>query len=93
MVSPDIRIGRGNIICAGCVLSINVKMNDFNVIDWNCTVGHDGDFKRLYYLISCNKFIWICSIRRMFLNLALVQKLFRESEYAKEQFWGQEVLS
>lgn len=44
VIYPDsVHIGQGNIICAGTILSVNVKIEDFCLIDWNCTVGHEAE--------------------------------------------------
>jgi sugar O-acyltransferase (sialic acid O-acetyltransferase NeuD family) len=34
-------IGKGNIICAGCNFTVNITINDFNVINLSTTIGHD----------------------------------------------------
>lgn len=34
-------IGKGNIICAGNILTVNIQIGDFNIINLDCTVGHD----------------------------------------------------
>lgn len=36
-----VRLGRGNIICAGSILTTNIQIGDFNVINLSCTIGHD----------------------------------------------------
>lgn len=41
IISKDLKMGKGNIICAGCVLTINISFQDFNIINPACTVGHD----------------------------------------------------
>ena len=41
IISPDCTIGEGNVICASTVVSVNVSLGDFDIIDWSCTVGHD----------------------------------------------------
>lgn len=38
----DEKLGKGNIICLGCVLSSNVQLGDFNVLNGYITVGHDA---------------------------------------------------
>lgn len=43
VISDTATIGRGNIICAGSVISTNVTIGDFCTFDWNCTIGHDAD--------------------------------------------------
>ncbi|MDN4753737.1 acetyltransferase [Porphyromonadaceae bacterium W3.11] len=34
-------IGKGCIICAGTILTVNIKINDFVILNLSCTVGHD----------------------------------------------------
>ena len=45
VVAQSARIGQGNIICAGTVLSVNALVEDFVLVDWNCTVGHETVIK------------------------------------------------
>lgn len=39
--SPHVRIGRGNVITAGVVISCDITIADFNLFNWNATIGHD----------------------------------------------------
>lgn len=39
--SNYITFGKGNIICAGNILTTNISMGDFNLINLSCTLGHD----------------------------------------------------
>lgn len=49
LIAPDVRvvdpesffIGRGNIITWGCLVSCNVRIGDFNVLNGFITLGHD----------------------------------------------------
>lgn len=41
-VSDRIEWGEGNIVCCMCVLTVNIKIGDFCVLNWDCTVGHDA---------------------------------------------------
>lgn len=41
IMSGRIKIGQGNIICAGNILTVDIEMGDFNIINLDCTVGHD----------------------------------------------------
>lgn len=36
-----VRIGRGCIICAGNVITVNINIKDFVILNLMCTVGHD----------------------------------------------------
>ena len=39
--SDNIEIGIGCIICAGCILTTDIKIKDFVTLNLQCTVGHD----------------------------------------------------
>lgn len=47
LIDPDVQIsqfvsmGEGNIICAGNILTVNVHLQDFVILNLSCTVGHD----------------------------------------------------
>ena len=41
-MSERICMGKGNIICAGNILTVDIKIGDFNIINLDCTVGHDA---------------------------------------------------
>ncbi|GGD30168.1 acetyltransferase [Flavobacterium orientale] len=37
----DIKIGKGCIICEGCIITCNITIKDFVILNLMCTVGHD----------------------------------------------------
>ena len=41
----EISIGEGNIICAGTIITVNISIGNFNIIDIDCTIGHDDILK------------------------------------------------
>lgn len=47
LIDPDVQmsnyieLGRGNIICAGSILTVNISICNFTILNLNCTVGHD----------------------------------------------------
>lgn len=42
LISDDyVAIGMGNIICAGCIITCNITIKDFVILNLMCTVGHD----------------------------------------------------
>jgi sugar O-acyltransferase (sialic acid O-acetyltransferase NeuD family) len=58
IISPDIiyldqnslEIGKGNIICTGCLISCKVRIGDFNIFNGFIPIGHDtiiGDFNTI----------------------------------------------
>ena len=52
LVDPDVlfldynnvRMGKGNVLCAKCVVSCNVDMGDFNLFNIGVGIGHDASF-------------------------------------------------
>ncbi|HEU4495817.1 MAG TPA: acetyltransferase [Flavobacterium sp.] len=42
LIADDfVEIGVGNIICAGCIITCNIAIKDFVILNLMCTVGHD----------------------------------------------------
>ncbi len=47
LIDPDVKnfqfleLGEGNIICAGNILTVNITIQDFAIINLSCTIGHD----------------------------------------------------
>ncbi len=39
---PECIIGRGGVITPGCVITTNVRIGDYVILNLNCTVGHDA---------------------------------------------------
>ena len=51
VVSDKVEIGVGSVICAGAVITVDIKIGRHNIIDVNSTIGHDAvlcDFVTLY---------------------------------------------
>lgn len=40
-MSKYVKLGKGNIICAGTILTVNIEIKDFSILNLDCTVGHD----------------------------------------------------
>ena len=50
-----VEIGMGCIICAGNLITTNVKIEDFVILNLGCTVGHDSVIKKYAaFMPSCN---------------------------------------
>lgn len=39
---PSISLGEGNIIAAGCILTVDIQIGSFNIFNLNTTIGHDA---------------------------------------------------
>jgi sugar O-acyltransferase (sialic acid O-acetyltransferase NeuD family) len=37
-----VQVGVGNIICENCIFTVDISIGDYNVFNWNVTVGHDA---------------------------------------------------
>lgn len=51
IVSSQTKIGNGVIICAGTIITVNVEIDDFCIINLDCTIGHEaklGSFVTMY---------------------------------------------
>ena len=59
LIAPDVlfldrnnvRMGKGNIICAKCVVSCNVDIGDFNLFNIAVGIGHDASFGKYNVLM------------------------------------------
>jgi len=45
ILENKVRMGQGNIICAGSILTTDIMIGDFNIINLSCTIGHDTVIK------------------------------------------------
>ena len=51
----SVRIGEGCIICAGCILTTDIYIDNFVTINLMCTVGHDTEIKDYASIMpTCN---------------------------------------
>lgn len=41
LMSDSVRLGKGNIICAGTILAVDISIEDFLILNLDCTVGYD----------------------------------------------------
>lgn len=37
----SVSLGKGNIICARVIITVNIQIDDFVILNLSCTVGHD----------------------------------------------------
>jgi sugar O-acyltransferase (sialic acid O-acetyltransferase NeuD family) len=50
MVGPRVKLGRGSVICPGAILSADISLGEFVLVNLNSTIGHDatlGDWTSL----------------------------------------------
>lgn len=46
-----VTIGKGTIICAGCIITCNIDIQDYVIINLACTIGHDTVVKNYVSLM------------------------------------------
>lgn len=45
IIDDKLILGEGNVVCAGVVATVDIQINNFNIIDVNTTIGHDAVIK------------------------------------------------
>lgn len=51
LYSKSVKLGKGNIICAGSILTVDIELKNFVTVNLDCTIGHDveiNDFVTIY---------------------------------------------
>lgn len=66
IISKRVEIGEGTIICAGTIITVDIKIGNHVIINLDCTIGHDDvveDFVTIYpsVNVSGNVVIGECS--------------------------------
>lgn len=49
--NDGITIGQGTVICAGCIITCNIDIQDYVIINLACTIGHDTIIKNYVSLM------------------------------------------
>ena len=60
--SDSVTFGQGCIICLSSILTVNIKVGDFAIINLDCTIGHDavlGDFVTLNPSVNVSGNVYI----------------------------------
>ena len=60
--SDTVRFGKGSIICASNVITVNITVGNFVIINLDCTIGHDAvieDFVTLYPSVNVSGYVHI----------------------------------
>lgn len=42
LIGERVKLGRGVVICPGAILSVDIEIGDFAMVNLNCTIGHDA---------------------------------------------------
>ena len=55
IISEKVTIGMGTIICAGSIVTVNIKIGNHAIVNLDCTIGHDTeieDFVTIYQSVN-----------------------------------------
>lgn len=77
MMSDYVRIGEGSVICAGSVITTNVVLGDFCVVNPRCFIGHDTvlqDFVSLMPGVNVAGDVWIGEGTYLGLNACVINR-------------------
>ena len=75
-VDDSNKIGIGNILCAGTILTTNITLGDFNHINLSCTIGHDvifNDFITIYPSVNISGSVKIESFSEIGTGSQIIQ--------------------
>ena len=45
LISDRVRMGEGNIICAGTIVTVDIELGNCLIVNLDCTIGHDAVIK------------------------------------------------
>jgi len=74
--SDFVKFGQGSIICSSNVLTVNITIGDFVIINLDCTVGHDtilDDFVTLYPSVNVSGNVYIGSCAEIGTGVNIIQ--------------------
>jgi sugar O-acyltransferase (sialic acid O-acetyltransferase NeuD family) len=86
IIAPDIiyldennvSIGKGNIICSGCLLSCNVSLGNFNILNGFIPIGHDsiiGSFNSIMPSVKISGEVTIGDRNFLGVNSVILQQI------------------
>jgi sugar O-acyltransferase (sialic acid O-acetyltransferase NeuD family) len=59
----EVEVGEGTIICAGCIITVNISIGKHVILNLGCTIGHDtiiGDYCSFMPAINISGEVTIC---------------------------------
>lgn len=75
-MSRRIEIGEGTIICAGCILTVDIKIGKHVIVNLDCTVGHDAvisDYVTLYPSVNVSGITEIGACAELGTGMQIIQ--------------------
>lgn len=78
LMSGRVAFGEGNIVCAGNILTVNIEIGNFNIINLDCTIGHDvvtDDFVTLYPSVNVSGAVSVAQCAEIGTGAHIIQGL------------------
>lgn len=82
LVDPDVicsekvTVGEGSIICAGTIITVNISVGSHNIINLDCTIGHDAvlhDFVTIYPSVNVSGNVTISECVELGTGMQIIQ--------------------
>lgn len=76
MISKRVEIGEGVIICAGTILTVDIKIGNHVIINLDCTIGHDDeihDFVTIYPSVNVSGNVEVGECSEMGTGMQIIQ--------------------
>ena len=78
LMSSSIKLGIGDIICAGSILTVNIVIDNFVIINLDCTIGHDAElqsFTTLYPNVNVSGNVFIGTESELGTGTKIIQQV------------------
>lgn len=76
IMSNTVKLGNGIIICAGNILTVNIELGDFVIINLDCTIGHDvklSSYVTLYPSVNVSGYVSIGELTEVGTGTQIIQ--------------------
>ncbi len=76
LMSGFIQMGEGNILCAGSILTVNLKIGDFVIVNLDTTIGHDvviENFVTIYPSVNVSGCVHIGAVSEIGTGTQIIQ--------------------
>lgn len=83
MMSDTVILGKGNILCAGNILTVDIQIGDFTILNLDCTVGHDvriGSYVTMYPSVNVSGSVSIGNCSEVGTGCHIIQGITIASE-------------
>lgn len=76
LLSDRVTIGEGTIICAGNIITVDINIGKHNIINLDCTIGHDAvleDFVTIYPSVNVSGNVYVEECAELGTGVQIIQ--------------------